>query len=80
MGIVSGRKVCTTLQDMGKVCVIVACRVHMARHFSFASLRITSLQSRQSGDSVIAAHVYYNTAHHSYAIIAQFGNSSGTCR
>ena len=31
--ILSGRDVFTTRRDMGKVCVIVACRTHTARRF-----------------------------------------------
>ena len=77
MGIVSGRDAFTTLRDMEKFCVRVACRIYihiiMAKRFSYFLFRKFAVsrryvQSRHNGDSVaIAAHVYYNTAHHSYA-------------
>ena len=88
MGIVSERDVFTTLiMTYGKTCVIVASPtlLYTMRRFSYSLSQvrgIASLQPRHNGDSVYSKYIiiYAYTAHHSYAIIAQFGNSNGKSR
>ena len=83
MGIVSERDVFTNSNyEIWEKSVLWSPALHEALFiFSITSsrYRVATAKIQRRFSIIIAIAAYAHTAHHIYAIIAQFGNSNGTC-